>query len=76
MQEINFISVLPINTQHVKSTEGAMLHVHRLKIYDIPAMKMILSQYYRVSIEIQIIVFKKIIVENLPFITIYEQRCS
>ena len=39
-------------------------------------MKMILSQYYRVSIEIQIIVFKKIIVENLPFITIYEQRCS
>ena len=31
-------------------------------------MKMILSQYYRVSIEIHIIVFKKIIVENLPFI--------
>ena len=23
MQEINFISVLPINTQHVKSTEAA-----------------------------------------------------
>ena len=31
-------------------------------------MKMILSQYYRVSIEIHIIVFKKINVENLPFI--------
>ena len=29
---------------------------------------MILSQYYRVSIEIHIIVFKKTIVENLPFI--------